>query len=191
MSNGTITGAADAIAIQMTFHLTLDFAAVSSTFNHTFAADIASSMTPSLPVDRVRIQSIRAGSILVDFILLPGPGLIPSSAALQLLTQYDLAGRSLLVNGIFTQYIDFSTPVVFTQVATYACSDGTWKPECAPITTVSTPATQGSSDALYIYNNVFVSIAAAAVGLVLLVAIAWWLQKQCADPRRYERANKV
>lgn len=132
-SDGTYQGQTAVTAIRMMLQLEMDLSswiANGTYYTAQFRTDIAESIMPPMPVDRVSLIGVAAGSMVVTFELLPGAGVQPSAAAIQLLHAQDYSESTFYRTGSLTALATRNQTMSFVVVATGRCADGEWSSDC-------------------------------------------------------------
>jgi hypothetical protein len=107
-----------------------------------FCSDVANAVQPPLHPSRVRLHSVVAGSVVVSYDILPGVGVVPASAAVQLLASLSEPGSRLRAPDTLTSLISApdASHVHFAPLRVALCADGTsWDVQCIGIVPPSQP----------------------------------------------------
>jgi hypothetical protein len=140
-----------------------------------FCSDIANAVQPPLHPSRVRVHSVVAGSVVVSYDILPGVGVVPASAAVQLLASLSEPGSRLRAPDTLTSLITApdASHVHFAPLRVALCADGTsWDLQCIGIMPPSPPPDGPGGGNNGRGGNLAVDGVSSGLGLAILLVCA-------------------
>lgn len=170
--DGAYAGEKIVLGVMIAMKLEIDLAqwqSADTDYAARFERDIAESITPPLAASRVRVIRVTPGSTIVSFELLPGAGIQPTSAAIQLILAAELDQSPLYRPDSLTSLLARNHTIAVTTIETGECLDGSWTTYCASLIDASESESDSSFNGVSPHLLIGVT---CAITLGILIGIA-------------------